>query len=112
LVKGHKFSVLDNLGEYTNRFIREKYGDLANVTVEQSNEVIKSVSDDITELIWEVKEIDGTLIILTVEIGLSHVPGDAAQETYRRILGNINQRIAHQAHEVYLVISGIPSKIK
>ncbi|MCL2577334.1 MAG: bifunctional adenosylcobinamide kinase/adenosylcobinamide-phosphate guanylyltransferase [Defluviitaleaceae bacterium] len=112
LVKGHKFAVLDNLGEYTNRAIKEKCDDLANITIELRKEIEKQVSDEITELIWEVKEIDGTLVILSVEIGLSHVPGDRAQENYRNILGNINQRIAHQAHEVYLVISGIPSKIK
>jgi len=52
------------------------------------------------------------LLILSVEIGMSHIPGSKAQEVYREILGNINQRIANQASEVYLIISGIPAKIK
>ena len=112
LVKGHKFSILDNVGEYTNRAIREKCDDLANISNELRNEITKQVADELTDLIWEVKEIDGTLLILSVEIGMSHIPGNLAQENYREILGNINQRIAHQAHEVYLIISGIPSKIK
>jgi adenosylcobinamide kinase/adenosylcobinamide-phosphate guanylyltransferase len=112
LVKGHKFAILDNLGEYTNQAIKEKCDDLGKISTELRKEIEKQVADEITELIWEVKEIDGMLVILSVEMGLGHVPADPAQENYRKMLGNVNQRIAHQASEVYLLISGIATKIK
>ncbi|MCL2755232.1 MAG: bifunctional adenosylcobinamide kinase/adenosylcobinamide-phosphate guanylyltransferase [Oscillospiraceae bacterium] len=112
LMKGHKFAILDNLGEYTNRVAREKSLNLNDITPEQRAEVEKQVVDEMIELIWEVKEIDGTLIILSVELGFCPVPSGAEQRAFRRMLGNINQRIANQASEVYLTVSGIPMKIK
>jgi adenosylcobinamide kinase/adenosylcobinamide-phosphate guanylyltransferase len=112
LVKGHKFSVLDNLGEYTNRAIKEKCSDLGSIAPELRKEIEKQVADEITELIWEVKEIDGTLLILSVELGFCPVPYEAEQKVYRKMMGNINQRIANQCSEVYLMVSGIASKIR
>lgn len=112
LVRGHKFAILDNLAEFTERAIREKCDNLADISQEQRREIENQVSDEIAELIWEVKEINGTLLILSIEMGLSPTPSDPSQEIFRKILGNINQRIASKATEVYLLVSGIPSKIK
>jgi adenosylcobinamide kinase/adenosylcobinamide-phosphate guanylyltransferase len=112
LVKGHKFAVLDNLGEYTNRAIKAKCDDLGNIAPELRKEIEKQVADEIIELIWEVKEIDGTLLILSVELGFCPVPSVPEQRVYRKMMGNINQRIANQCSEVYLMVSGIASKIK
>jgi len=112
LVKGHKFAVLDNLGEYTNRAIREKCSDLGNIDPALRKEIEKQVAEEIVELIWEVKEIDGTLLILSVELGFCPVPYEPEQKVYRKMMGNINQRIANQCSEVYLMVSGIASKNK
>jgi len=112
LVKGHKFAILDNLGEYTNRAIRERCSDLGSITKEARKEIEKQIVDEIIELIWEVKEIDGTLLIISVELGFCPVPSDPAQGVYRKMMGNINQRIANQCSEVYLMVSGIANKIK
>jgi adenosyl cobinamide kinase/adenosyl cobinamide phosphate guanylyltransferase len=103
---------LDNLGEYTNRAIKEKCSDLGNIAPELRKEIEKQVAAEITELIWEVKEINGTLLILSVELGFCPVPSDPDQRVYRKMIGNINQRIANQCSEVYLMVSGIASKIK
>jgi adenosylcobinamide kinase/adenosylcobinamide-phosphate guanylyltransferase len=112
LVKGHKFAILDNLGEYTNRVAKEKGFNLSDITLEQRAEVEKEVVDALIALIWEVKEIDGILVILSVELGFCPNPEGAEQRAFRRILGNINQRIANQSSEVYLMVSGIPMKVK
>jgi len=112
LMKGHKFAILDNLGEYTNRAIKAKCDDLGTIAPELRKEIEKQVADEITELIWEVKEVDGTLLILSVELGFCPVPYEPAQKVYRKMMGNINQRVANQCSEVYLMVSGIASKIK
>ncbi|MCL1866960.1 MAG: bifunctional adenosylcobinamide kinase/adenosylcobinamide-phosphate guanylyltransferase, partial [Oscillospiraceae bacterium] len=67
---------------------------------------------EITELIWQVKEINGVLLIISLELGLCPVPCEPDKRVYRKMMGNINQRIAGQASEVYLMVSGIASKIK
>ena len=112
LVKGHKFAILDNIGEYTNRLIKEKCPDLGTITPEARKEIEKQVVDEITELIWQVKEINGVLLIISLELGLCPVPCEPDKRVYRKMMGNINQRIAGQASEVYLMVSGIASKIK
>jgi adenosylcobinamide kinase/adenosylcobinamide-phosphate guanylyltransferase len=112
LMKGHKFAILDNLGEYTNQIVKEQNIDLANITSQQRKEVEKQVVDTLNTLIWEVKEIEGILIILSVELGFCPNPSGAEQRAFRRMMGNINQRIANQSSEVYLTISGIPMKVK
>jgi len=111
-VKGHKFAILDNLGEYTNRAIRAKCANLAEINAELRREIEVQIIDEIAELIDEVKEIDGTLLIISLELGFCPVPADPAQKAYRKILGNVNQRIANLASEVYLSASGIHFKIK
>lgn len=112
MVRGQKFAILDSLGEYTNYIIRENCDDLTKTTGVERMEMEKKVADDITELIWEVKETDGTLLVLSTEMGLGPVEKGSEAEMFRKMLGNINQRVANQASEVFLLVSGIPMKLK
>ncbi|MCL2036116.1 MAG: bifunctional adenosylcobinamide kinase/adenosylcobinamide-phosphate guanylyltransferase [Oscillospiraceae bacterium] len=115
LVKGHKFAILDNLAEYTNRIVLERCGSYeaaSQMKPEIRKEIEKQITEDIIELIWEVKEINGTLLIISVELSFCPVPDSPYEKVYRKILSNVNQRIANQSLEAYLMVCGIPSKIK
>jgi adenosylcobinamide kinase/adenosylcobinamide-phosphate guanylyltransferase len=63
-------------------------------------------------LIEEIKKTDLFVVMVTNEIGMSIVPGNRLSRIYTDIAGRINQYIAKESNEVYLVISGIPMKIK
>jgi adenosylcobinamide kinase/adenosylcobinamide-phosphate guanylyltransferase len=52
------------------------------------------------------------LILVTNEVGMGIIPGDAATRRFRDIAGTINQQLARRAHEVVLMLSGIPVRIK
>ena len=52
------------------------------------------------------------LIIVTNEIGLGGVSSNALQRKFADLQGLINQYVGSIAEDVYLVISGIPVKIK
>lgn len=52
------------------------------------------------------------LVIVTNEVGLGLIPADPMSRKYRDISGRVNQEIARIAHEVYMVVCGIPVKIK
>lgn len=57
-------------------------------------------------------ERDATYIFVTNEIGSGGVSMDAVQRRFTDLQGWMNQYIASRAHEVILMVSGIPLKVK
>ncbi len=53
-----------------------------------------------------------TLFIVSNEVGMGIVPGNEMARRFRDWAGMLNQRVAEIADEVYIVVSGIPVKIK
>jgi adenosylcobinamide kinase/adenosylcobinamide-phosphate guanylyltransferase len=51
-------------------------------------------------------------VIVTNEVGWGNIPADPDVRSFNEILGKTNQRIAAEMDEVYLMVSGIPVKIK
>lgn len=72
----------------------------------------KSFLNEIETLIGICREKQRKLILVTNEIGMGLVPADALSRIYRDILGRSNRLAATLSDEVYLLISGIPVKIK
>jgi adenosylcobinamide kinase/adenosylcobinamide-phosphate guanylyltransferase len=54
----------------------------------------------------------GVLIAVSNEVGLGIVPGDALSRYYRDALGLVNQAFAHAADEAFLLVSGLPLRLK
>lgn len=52
------------------------------------------------------------VIIVSNETGWGNIPMDALTRNYNRILGEANAYIANRADEVYLMVAGIPVRIK
>ena len=52
------------------------------------------------------------LILVTNEVGMGIIPGDAATRRFRDIAGSINQQLAQRAHEVILTVCGIPLRVR
>ena len=76
-------------------------------------------NEDITEALSAIKHqirllMDKgiTMIIVTTEIGLGGVSSNALQRKFTDLQGMVNQYVGLIADEVYMVISGIPMKIK
>ena len=55
---------------------------------------------------------EATFIFVTNEIGMGGVSTNEVQRRFTDLLGWTNQFVASQADEVYLMVSGIPMKIK
>lgn len=55
---------------------------------------------------------DATFIFVTNEIGLGGTSVNEVQRRFTDMLGAFNQYVADRADEVYLLVSGIPMKIK
>lgn len=52
------------------------------------------------------------LLIVSNEVGMGIVPENEMARKFRDVAGFLNQRIAEIANEVYLMVSGIPLKVK
>lgn len=73
--------------------------------IEQSLEALKQEFDKFTSQ-------EATFIIVTNEIGMGEMSANDLQRKFADLQGWLNQYIAHQSDEVYLMVSGIPLKIK
>jgi adenosylcobinamide kinase/adenosylcobinamide-phosphate guanylyltransferase len=75
-------------------------------------EIEAAVIKEIDEIIDCMKSPDKDFIIVTNEVGLGLVPANEAGRFYRDILGKANSILAAACDEVYLMVSGLPVKVK
>lgn len=87
------------------------------LTLWLSNLIYLELGDD--EILARVKELVNTLkglstpIILTSnEVGLGGIPANPMARRFGDLAGSLHQEVAHQAHEVFFLTSGIPTKLK
>ncbi len=59
-----------------------------------------------------VRNVPGRVIVISNEVGFGIVPGDPLTRHFRDLAGQMNQRVASAADEVYFVVSGIPLRLK
>ena len=67
---------------------------------------------EVEALIAYVQEADVEMLVVSNEVGLGVVPPYELGRAYRDILGRANQILARHADEVYLLVAGIPLKVK
>ena len=56
--------------------------------------------------------VPGTVVLVSNEVGLGIVPGDAVTRQFRDLAGIMNQRVAAAADAVCLSVSGLPVRLK
>lgn len=66
---------------------------------------------EMDNLLDAIAKVPAHFIMVTNEVGLGIVPDNPLARLYRDLLGKINQRLAGQAEEVYLMVAGIPLPI-
>lgn len=70
------------------------------------------VGERVDELAGTVRRYEGTVLLVTNEVGSGIVPEYKLGRVYRDLAGRMNQRIAEACDEVFLVTSGIPVELK
>jgi len=90
-----------------NVFTRGCDGDSIDMTLIQ-----EKLSAEIDGLLDCVKKTDALFIIVTNEVGLGIVPDNYMARSYRDLLGGANQQLAKASDEVYLMVSGLPLRVK
>lgn len=103
--------VLDCITLYISNLLFAQIGEVEgdNFVADHINEHILKKIDNLIAIINNAN-ID--IFIVTNEIGWGLVPPDPISRLYRDIVGRVNQKLADAANEVYIVMLGIPVKIK
>lgn len=109
-VKEAKVVIIDCMALLINNIFSES-GDMASGDIDIQLLEQKVISE-ISELIDCIEHVDAGFIIVTNEVGTGLVPADRMSRLYRDLLGKANQLLAQQVDEVYLMVSGLPVRIK
>ena len=80
----------------------------AQAGIRQVEETLQTVKEEFLRFTSQ----EATFIFVTNEIGMGGVSTNEVQRRFTDLLGWTNQFVASQADEVYLMVSGIPVKIK
>ena len=91
--------------------IFSKYTDSAG-EITNAAALEQEVTAEIRELTACLDHTEADFIIVTNEVGLGLVPVNPMGRLYRDLLGKANQLLAARADEVYLLVAGLPVKIK
>jgi adenosylcobinamide kinase/adenosylcobinamide-phosphate guanylyltransferase len=77
------------------------------------NEAIESaIRADVNALAEYAHAHELTMLVVSNEVGMGLVPAYDLGRAYRDLLGRANQDLARQADEVYLLIAGLPMRLK
>jgi adenosylcobinamide kinase/adenosylcobinamide-phosphate guanylyltransferase len=72
----------------------------------------EQVYTEIKELQECLKKVNASFIVVSNEVGLGIVPDNRISRIYRDLLGRANQMLAQSADQVYLMVAGIPLRVK
>jgi alpha-ribazole phosphatase len=75
-------------------------------------EVETRVMDEVGALATCPERLSTDCIVISNEVGLGLVPPYPLGRAYRDLLGKANQMLARAADEVYLLVAGIPTRVK
>jgi adenosylcobinamide kinase/adenosylcobinamide-phosphate guanylyltransferase len=70
------------------------------------------IMGEVSSLIEVMDRMQATFVVVSNEVGYGLVPENALGRLYRDLLGKANQKVAARADEVYLLVAGLPLKVK
>lgn len=74
--------------------------------------LVRDSNIEIDALLAFIAKSRAGFIVVTNELGEGIVPANRLSRVYRDLLGIMNQKIARQADSVYLMVCGIPLRVK
>ena len=75
-------------------------------------EADRDIDQETQRLTACLREIPGTVVIVSNEVGQGIVPGNVLARRFRDHAGRLNQAVAAVADRVYFVTAGIPTQLK
>ena len=100
-VDGANYSciVVDCLTLWLNNLLREKARP-------------KQISTHVQKFLRTIRACPSHVVLVSNELGMGLVPGDAVSREFRDAAGRMNQLVAAEADEVHFLVSGLPISLK
>ncbi len=95
-----------------NNLIFDTGADFDMISLDEYAKIESTIFNEIDELLLLIRTSNRTAVIVTNEVGLGIIPENRLARLYRDTAGKVNCKIADCSDEVWLVVSGIPVKIK
>ena len=77
-----------------------------------TGQVEAGIMKEIGSAVYGIKKWGDLGVIVSNEVGMGLVPDNPMGRLFRDIAGRVNQYIASEADRVYLMVSGIPVRVK
>jgi len=71
-----------------------------------------TITPDVDTLVTAVAAYPGRLVIVTPEVGLGVIPATRSGRLFRDEIGTLNQRLAQTCDEAFLIVAGLPLRLK
>ncbi len=104
--------VLDRLSVMVTQLLGDYDEIWEAVPVSSVLEFETTIQRRVKEVVKAAKSVPAPVVMLTNELGMGSRPTDRFNRIRRDITCRVNTKVAAQADEVYLMVSGIPVKIK
>lgn len=109
----NKIILLDCLTNMvTNNMIMDRDVDWDKITQESLRDIESEIKNEVQDLIDFIKDSSLDMIVVSNEVGMGLVPPYALGRYFRDIGGRMNQLVAKESDEAYLVVSGLELKLK
>lgn len=105
---------------YFFHLMKKKFGEdfkvidekIAGLSENEKQVIEAEILNEWQTILTTVKNNSRQLVVVTNEVGLGIVPENDFSRWFRDVLGRVNQLIGKEADAAFLVVAGIPMKIK
>ncbi|MGL4798853.1 MAG: bifunctional adenosylcobinamide kinase/adenosylcobinamide-phosphate guanylyltransferase [Cellulosilyticaceae bacterium] len=104
--------LLDCMTLMITNLLLESEEDFDHISCEQVDVIEHLITEQVLTFVEVCKRANKSLIIVANEVGLGLVPAYKLGSIFRDIAGRINQILAKEAQQVYLLTAGIPLTLK
>lgn len=111
-VEKEDFYLLDCITLLSSNIMYDITKDLEDIDFSTQEKVEKRITNELDKLINKIRRENKNLTLVTNELGMSIVPENKLARIYRDIQGRINQKVAKESDQVYLVVCGLPVRVK
>lgn len=104
--------MLECITTMITNLIFDQYTDFDNLSREEIDSLEESITIELKKIISTVREFNKEIVIITNEVGFGLVSQYKLGRIFTDISGRLNQLLGQLSDEAYLVVSGLPLKLK